>query len=292
MRSGPVWGQCPARSPRSTTANLRCVGVDSVWGCVGIHLRIGVMFGLIGAKLLCFTSSRRDAELFSSPTPEMLQPAVGTHRVAAAEIVADLLTPNNISIDRAVAAAKLVPAVVHLALSHPLCSRWPIPGPYCWHLWEHGGHGDVCMQGVPVPHLFRTHCLTFYLNLQYPPPCHLTLISSLHVRALRVIRSCLRSPDVPDLCMPMMTLPGWGCGMTEPRWMLRGLGIGDPLDAAADDDTEAAPTASEETHGPGTACRPLPDLLAATGKIQPRNITHQRCQSEALTLSDQCPRWG
>ena len=51
------------------------------------------------------------------------QPAVGTYRVAAAEAVTNLLSANNISVGKAMAAAKLVPVIMHLALSHPLCSR-------------------------------------------------------------------------------------------------------------------------------------------------------------------------
>ena len=50
------------------------------------------------------------------------QPAIGTHRVWACEVVALLLGPHNMVIDRLVAAAKLVPRVLHLAVQHPLCS--------------------------------------------------------------------------------------------------------------------------------------------------------------------------
>ena len=55
--------------------------------------------------------------------PHYPQPAVGSHRMCAAEAVALLLGPNNNSLGKAVASAKLVPAIMHLALSHPLCSR-------------------------------------------------------------------------------------------------------------------------------------------------------------------------
>jgi len=47
--------------------------------------------------------------------------------------------------------------------------------------------------------------------------------------------------------MPMLTQPGWGCGLTETPAMLRGLGI----------DDATASTSSD--------CRPLPELLAASG---------------------------
>uniref|UniRef100_A0A7R9VAG8 Uncharacterized protein n=1 Tax=Chlamydomonas euryale TaxID=1486919 RepID=A0A7R9VAG8_9CHLO len=50
------------------------------------------------------------------------QPAVGSHRIAAAEAAALLLSPGNAALDSAVRAAGLAPRVVHLALAHPLCS--------------------------------------------------------------------------------------------------------------------------------------------------------------------------
>lgn len=50
------------------------------------------------------------------------QPAVGSHRLWAGEVVALLLAANCSVIDRLVAAAKLLPRLLHLALHRPLCS--------------------------------------------------------------------------------------------------------------------------------------------------------------------------
>ncbi|KAG1661398.1 hypothetical protein FOA52_005692 [Chlamydomonas sp. UWO 241] len=87
------------------------------------------------------------------------QPAVGTHRVGAAEAVMLLLGPNNGSLDSAVSKSKLASKVVHIAVSHPLCSN-------------------------------------------------------LHVRALKLFRSCLISP-VAELGLALMQ-PGWGCDLKDP----------------------------------------------------------------------------
>ncbi len=51
-----------------------------------------------------------------------VQPAVGSHRVLASEAVAHLVMAQSPLVDTLVAAAQLVPRVVHLALRHPLCS--------------------------------------------------------------------------------------------------------------------------------------------------------------------------
>ncbi|MEY4258646.1 MAG: hypothetical protein RJA56_1547 [Pseudomonadota bacterium] len=50
------------------------------------------------------------------------QPAVGSHRVWAAELVAELLGPNAPTLDQLVAACDLVPRVADLALSHDSCN--------------------------------------------------------------------------------------------------------------------------------------------------------------------------
>ncbi|EFJ50595.1 hypothetical protein VOLCADRAFT_103810 [Volvox carteri f. nagariensis] len=50
------------------------------------------------------------------------QPAVGSHRVWATEIVSMLLAPNHTAVDNLVAASKLVPRVLALSLAHPMCS--------------------------------------------------------------------------------------------------------------------------------------------------------------------------
>ncbi|MEW5298643.1 MAG: hypothetical protein WDW36_001738 [Sanguina aurantia] len=83
---------------------------------------------------------------FSKESP---RPAIGSHRVWAAEIVAMLLSPTNSDIDMAVAQSSLVQQVLHLALTHPNAS-------------------------------------------------------ALHVRALRILRSCCVS-KVPELYTPLFT---------------------------------------------------------------------------------------
>ena len=77
------------------------------------------------------------------------------------------------------------------------------------------------------------------------PECLPLFPRSLHARTLRILRSCLQCPAVPELCMPMLVQPGWGCGLTETPQMLRGLGIGAAAATAAtavkegeDDDDE------------------------------------------------------
>ncbi|GLC44160.1 hypothetical protein PLESTB_000901600 [Pleodorina starrii] len=50
------------------------------------------------------------------------QPAVGSHRVWATEIVSMLLAPNHTAVDNLVAGSKLVPRVLALSLAHPMCS--------------------------------------------------------------------------------------------------------------------------------------------------------------------------
>eukprot|EP00198_Chlamydomonas_reinhardtii_P001751 XP_001691087.1 predicted protein [Chlamydomonas reinhardtii] len=50
------------------------------------------------------------------------QPAVGSHRVWATEIVSMLLAPNHQAVDNLVASCKLVPKVLAISLGHPLCS--------------------------------------------------------------------------------------------------------------------------------------------------------------------------
>ncbi|KXZ49929.1 hypothetical protein GPECTOR_19g380 [Gonium pectorale] len=50
------------------------------------------------------------------------QPAVGSHRVWATEIVSMLLAPNHAAVDNLVAGSKLVPRVFSLSLEHPMCS--------------------------------------------------------------------------------------------------------------------------------------------------------------------------
>ncbi|GLI58902.1 hypothetical protein VaNZ11_000684 [Volvox africanus] len=50
------------------------------------------------------------------------QPAVGSHRVWATEIVSMLLAPNHMAVDNLVASSKLVPRVLALSLAHPICS--------------------------------------------------------------------------------------------------------------------------------------------------------------------------
>ncbi|KAG2452581.1 hypothetical protein HYH02_002818 [Chlamydomonas schloesseri] len=50
------------------------------------------------------------------------QPAVGSHRVWATEIVSMLLAPNHQAMDHLVAGSKLVPKVLAISLAHPLCS--------------------------------------------------------------------------------------------------------------------------------------------------------------------------
>lgn len=51
-----------------------------------------------------------------------LQLTVGTHRVWASEAVALLVEAGNAVVDGCVAAAKLIPRVLHLAVYRPLCS--------------------------------------------------------------------------------------------------------------------------------------------------------------------------
>lgn len=105
------------------------------------------------------------------------------HRVQAAEAIALLLLPNNTSLDKLLAVAKMTPAIMHLALAHPLCS-------------------------------------------------------TLHTRALRLMRSSLAS-RVPELAMQMM-VSGWSCGLNDPL---------------------LAPGGKKGN------CRPLPELLAAAGAL-------------------------
>ncbi|KAG2494535.1 hypothetical protein HYH03_007302 [Edaphochlamys debaryana] len=50
------------------------------------------------------------------------QPAVGSHRVWATEIVSMLLAPNHQAVDNLVAGSKLVPRVLAISLAHPMCS--------------------------------------------------------------------------------------------------------------------------------------------------------------------------
>ena len=52
----------------------------------------------------------------------LLQPAVGSHRVWATEIVSMLLAPNHQAVDNLVASSKLVPTVLQISLAHPQCS--------------------------------------------------------------------------------------------------------------------------------------------------------------------------
>lgn len=58
----------------------------------------------------------------SPVSPTLPQPAVGSHRVWATEIVSMLLAPNHQAVDNLVASCKLVPKVLAISLGHPLCS--------------------------------------------------------------------------------------------------------------------------------------------------------------------------
>jgi len=57
-----------------------------------------------------------------NPDSQRLQDAVGTHRVAAASIAAQLVGNNGAKLDRAVAALGVVPAAMALALARPACN--------------------------------------------------------------------------------------------------------------------------------------------------------------------------
>ena len=125
------------------------------------------------------------------------------------------------------------------------------------------------------------------------PDCLPLFPRSLHARTLRILRSCLQCPAVPELCMPMLVQPGWGCGLTETPQMLHGLGVGAAAAATAvkegeDDDDEKegegdggvkrgenGGEAAGDGEGRGGAvppCRPLPDLLAAAGDCLPGGV--------------------
>ncbi len=51
-----------------------------------------------------------------------VQDAVGTHRVAAADVAAQLVGVNGAKLDRQLAALGVVPAVAALALARPACN--------------------------------------------------------------------------------------------------------------------------------------------------------------------------
>ncbi len=83
----------PARPPLQQAGGARCVGVGSAPPAYG-----------------------------PDPCPQRLQDAVGTHRVAAASIAAQLVGNNGAKLDRALAALGVVPAAMALALARPACN--------------------------------------------------------------------------------------------------------------------------------------------------------------------------
>ncbi len=83
----------PARPPLQQACGARCVGVGGARPAYG-----------------------------PDTCPQRLQDAVGTHRVAAASIAAQLVGNNGAKLDRALAALGVVPAAMALALARPACN--------------------------------------------------------------------------------------------------------------------------------------------------------------------------
>ncbi len=108
--------QCLAAAPRQVTVqyNAQTQVGGALLVTVGSGWKRGRGFFLPLVSLALWIPRR------NPPLPQ--QEAVGSHRVGAAEAVALLLGPNNIALDKAIAAAKLAPMVTHLSLAHPLCS--------------------------------------------------------------------------------------------------------------------------------------------------------------------------